>query len=239
LEEKSRDQLLKEKFNQGASSYDKQRKHVIPCLEDLYRITSDLATVTGSQPKILDLGAGTGLLTSYIHERYPRGHFTLLDLSEEMLEVARSRMNNAPENNYSENNDPNFSYIVGDYLKHDFGETYDIIVSSLSIHHLEHQDKEFLYQKIYQHLNQGGVFINADQVSGPHPANEEEYQRNWMEKIDVGSLSESEKKIILDRMKLDNPASLQDNLKWLEEIGFKDVDVYYKYYNFVVLYGMK
>ena len=234
MEEKSLDQLLKEKFNQGASSYDQQRKHVIPCLEDLYRITTDLATVTGSQVEILDLGAGTGLLTSYLHERYPQGHFTLLDLSEEMLEVARARMNND-----SLEKDSNFSFIVGDYLKNDFGRTFDIIVSSLSIHHLEHQDKEYLYRKIYQHLKPGGVFINADQVLGPHPANEEEYQRNWMEKIDVGSLSESEKKIILDRMQLDNPASLQDNLKWLEEIGFNNVDVYYKYYNFVVLYGMK
>lgn len=234
MEEKSLDQLLKEKFNQGASSYDQQRKHVIPCLEDLYRITSDLATVTGSQVEILDLGAGTGLLTSYLHERYPQGYFTLLDLSEEMLEVARARMNND-----SLKKDSNFSFIVGDYLKHDFGGTFDIVVSSLSIHHLEHQDKEFLYQKIYQHLKPEGVFINADQVLGPHPANEEEYHRNWMEKINVGSLSESEKKIILDRMQLDNPASLQDNLKWLQEIGFKDVDVYYKYYNFVVLYGMK
>ena len=142
-------------------------------------------------------------------------------------------------NNDSLEKDSNFSFIVGDYLKNDFGRTFDIIVSSLSIHHLEHQDKEFLYRKIYQHLKPGGVFINADQVLGPHPANEEEYQRNWMEKIDVGSLSESEKKIILDRMQLDNPASLPDNLEWLEEIGFKDVDVYYKYYNFVVLYGMK
>jgi tRNA (cmo5U34)-methyltransferase len=31
--------------------------------------------------------------------------------------------------------------------------------------------------------NPGGIFINADQVLGPHPANEEEYQQNWMDKI--------------------------------------------------------
>jgi tRNA (cmo5U34)-methyltransferase len=229
LEEKNLGKILKEKFNQGASSYDRQRKHVIPCLEDLYGVTSDLATSPNPKPKILDLGAGTGLLTSYLHQRYPEGCFTLLDLSEEMLQVAESRFNK----------DPNFSYIVGDYLKHDFGDEFDIIVSSLSIHHLKHSDKNFLYGKIYQHLGPGGVFINADQVLGPHPASEEEYQRNWMEKIHLGSLSESEKKIILDRMKLDNPARLQDNLKWLEEIGYRDVDVYYKYYNFVVLYGKK
>ena len=96
-----------------------------------------------------------------------------------------------------------------------------------------------LYEKVYQHLNSGGVFINADQVLGPSPANDEEYYRNWLNKIDVGSLSESEKTFIFDRMELDNPATLADNFEWLEEIGFVDVDVYYKYYNFVVIYGKK
>lgn len=229
VEEKSLDQLLKEKFSQGAEEYDQQRKHVIPCLEDLYLITTDLATVENPQPKILDLGAGTGLLTSYLHDRYPDGYFTLLDLSSEMLSIAQARSKDAP----------NFRYVVADYLKHDFEDSYDLVVSSLSIHHMEHQDKKFLYHKVYEHLNPGGVFINADQVLGPHPANEEEYQRNWMDKIEAGLLSESEKKFMYDRMKLDNPATLEDNLKWLIKSGFKDVDVYYKYYNFCILYGKR
>jgi len=229
LEEKRLDQLLKEKFSRGAEEYDQQRKHVIPCMEDLYQITSDLSTVDTPQPSILDLGAGTGLLTSYLYRRYPQGSFTLLDLSEEMLDIARARFQNAS----------NFSYVAADYLKHDFEGFFDIVISSLSIHHMEHQDKRFLYRKVYEHLNSDGIFINADQVLGPHHSNEEEYQQNWMEKIEVGSLSESEKRIIFDRMKLDNPARLEDNLKWLDEIGYMDVDVYYKYYNFVVLYGKK
>jgi tRNA (cmo5U34)-methyltransferase len=229
LEEKNHHHLLKEKFSQGAEEYDRQRTHVIPCLEELYQITSDLARAENSKPKILDLGAGTGLLTSYLHNRYPQGHFTLLDLSGEMLNIARTRFENAQ----------NFHYVVADYLKHEFEGFFDIVVSSLSIHHLKHQDKKLLYEKIYKHLNSGGVFINADQVRGPYPDNEKEYYRNWMNKIDMGSLSESDKTIIYDRMKLDNPASLADNFKWLEEIGFVDVDVYYKYYNFVVLYGKR
>lgn len=229
MKKKSLDQLLKEKFSKGAEEYDQQRKHVIPCMEDLYQVTSDLATVDTPYPKVLDLGAGTGLLTSYLYDRYPKGSFTLLDLSEEMLDIARVRFENAP----------NFSYVAADYLKYDFEGFFDVVVSSLSIHHLEHQDKKFLYHKVHDHLNPDGIFINADQVLGPHPANEEEYQQNWMDKIEVGSLSESEKRIIYDRMKLDNPAPLEDNLKWLDEIGYQDVDVYYKYYNFVVLYGKK
>jgi tRNA (cmo5U34)-methyltransferase len=220
---------LKEKFDHGADEYDRQRKHVIPCLEDLYQVISDLATVDVFNPKILDLGAGTGLLTSYLFDRCPGAQFTLIDLSEEMLNIAKWRFSHAS----------NFRYVVADYLKHDFQDFFDLVVSSLSVHHLEHQDKNFLYSKIYEHLNPGGVFINADQVLGPTPDNENEYQRNWMEKIEVGSLSESEKKIIYDRMQLDNPARLEDNIKWLKNSGFKNVDVYYKYYNFVVLCGNK
>ena len=227
--EKKHHHILKEKFSQGAEEYDRQRTHVIPCLEDLYQITSDLAVIDNTKPKILDLGAGTGLLTSYLHNKYPNGDFILLDLSEEMLNIARTRFENVP----------GFHYVVADYLKQEFEGHFDIVVSSLSIHHLEHHHKRYLYEKIYQHLNPGGVFINADQVMGPNPANEKEYYRNWLNKIDMGALSESEKSIIFDRMKLDNPASLSDNFKWLEEIGFVDVDVYYKYYNFVVLYGKR
>jgi tRNA (cmo5U34)-methyltransferase len=202
---------------------------VIPCLEDLYQITSDIANVYTPKPRILDLGAGTGLLTSYIHRKYPDGDYVLCDLSEEMLNIARTRFENHPD----------FHYVIADYLKHDFEGKFDIVVSSLSIHHLENNDKRILYKKIYQHLNSGGVFINADQVRGPSLANEEEYYRNWLNKIDMGSLSESEKTFIFDRMELDNPATLADNFKWFEEIGFVDVDVYYKYYNFVVIYGKR
>ncbi len=229
MDENNHHKLLREKFSEGAAKYDNQRKHVIPCLEDLYQITADLAIVDNLNPKILDLGAGTGLLTSYLYNKYPSGHFTLMDLSDEMLDIARSRFKN----------EENFDYIVADYLEQDFNEFFDIVVSSLSIHHLKHQDKTFLYEKIYEHLNQGGVFLNADQVRGPYPANEEEYYRNWLNKIDMGSLSESEKTIIFDRMELDNPATLAENFEWLKDIGYVDLDVYYKYYNFVVIYGKK
>ncbi len=229
MEYTNRHDVLKEKFSQGAEEYDKQRRHVIPCLEDLYRITVDLANVENPKPKILDLGAGTGLLTLHLHNKYPDGDFLLLDLSEEMLNIAKTRFKNAQ----------NFRFMVANYLKQDFKGQFDIVVSSLSIHHLEHPDKRLLYEKVYQHLNPGGVFINADQVMGPYPANEKEYYRNWLDKIDMSGLSKSDKNIILGRMELDKPASLADNFKWLEEIGFVDVDVYYKYYNFVVLYGKR
>lgn len=37
----------------------------------------------------------------------------------------------------------------------------------------------------------------------------------------------------------DKPARLLDQIKWLEEIGFSDVDILWKYYNFAVYGGLK
>lgn len=220
---------LKEKFDNNAELYDRQRRFVIPCFDDLYNVMADLAHGEAPVPKILDMGAGTGLLSLNLLKRHSNAEFTLIDLSEEMLKIAKNRFVNKA----------NFKYITGDYVKYDFEDKYDIIASSLSIHHLKHQDIEFLYNKIYGLLNQGGIFLNADQVLAPTPANESKYQENWLEKIEYKGLDEQERLSIFDRMKLDNPATLEDNLKWLKNCGFKDVDVFFKYYNFVVLYGRK
>lgn len=220
---------IKEKFSINADLYDRQRRLIIPCLDDLYTIMAEQAHSNVARPKILDLGAGTGLLTLHILNRYNNAEFTLVDISNEMLKIAKERFAGRS----------NFKYITDDYIKYDFKDKYDIICSSLSIHHLKHQDKKFLYQKIYEMLNKDGIFLNADQVLAPTKANEEEYQRNWYEKIDDKYLEKKEKELIFERMKLDNPATLENNLKWLKKAGFKDVDVFYKYYNFVVLYGKK
>lgn len=221
--------IVKERFNECAEEYDRQRRALIPHLDDIYTTVAELAVSDVPGPKILDLGAGTGLLTKQLFKRYQRAEFTLLDLSDKMLEVAKQRFDGLP----------NFHYINGNYLEHDFEDSFDIVTSSLSIHHLKHAEKKFLYDKIYSILNDDGVFINADQVLAPNPENERVYHAKWMEYIESGPLTESDKKTIFKRMELDKPATLEDNLKWLKDSRFKDVDVYYKYYTFTVIYGKK
>jgi tRNA (cmo5U34)-methyltransferase len=223
------DKSLKSKFDSGAKNYDRQRHQIIPNLDQMYSMMTELASSEIPEPKILDLGAGTGLLTNYILKKYSQGHFTLLDISNEMLNIARERFKG----------NSNFKFINGDYLEENFIEKYDIVISSLSIHHLKDHSKRIIYSKIYECLKKGGIFLNLDQVYAPSSENETIYQRNWIEKIDSKSLSSSEKEIIFDRMKHDQPATLKNNLKWLKNCGFKSVDVFYKYYNFSILYGKK
>jgi Methylase involved in ubiquinone/menaquinone biosynthesis len=220
---------IKKSFDEGAGEYDKHRRAVIPHLDELYEVTADLAHSSKEKPRVLDLGAGTGLLTEYIFKRYPQADFTLMDLSGEMLAVARERFKGQS----------NFRYVQADYVEEDFGGNYDIVISSLSIHHLSHENKEFLYRKVYTHLNKGGIFINADEVRGSTNRAEGEYQRRHDENLESQNLTEEQKSTIYKRRKLDNPATLAVTFKWFDTIGFNDVDVFYKYYEYCVVAGRK
>lgn len=220
---------IMQKFNENAGQYDSQRVKLIPCFDDFYSIPVSLLTTQSKTPAILDIGAGTGLLSSLILEKFPEATMTLIDISEKMFDVAKERLSNFP----------NINYILNDYTTYEFENEFDIIVSALSIHHLTGTEKKHLYQKIYKMLKKGGVFINADQVLGHTPYIETLYKSDWSDKIENSGLSQEELTAAYERTKLDKMSTLGDQLNWLQESGFEDVDCVYKYFNFVVLYTRK
>ena len=221
---------IKQSFDAGADQYDLQRRMVIPCFNDFYQTTIDLIPFSSSDSfRVLDLGAGTGLLTASIISVFPNVTATLMDLSEKMLEKAQER--------FSSNKKVNF--LVWDYSHSPFPEEYQVIASAMSIHHLSNDEKKLLYQRVFDALKCDGIFINADLVKGETDKTEQIYHDMWMNWIHEAGLSKHELSEIIERMQYDKPSSLSDQLQWLKEIGFQDVDCYYKYFNFAVYSGRK
>ncbi|WP_028594324.1 class I SAM-dependent methyltransferase [Paenibacillus assamensis] len=220
---------LKSQFDEAAQQYDQQRKMLIPCFDDFYRISVSLAQSATSSPNLLDLGAGTGLFSSLMMQKYPDANLTLIDLSEKMLEIAKLRFKGSTS----------VTYIVDDYTNFISPEKYDIIISGLSIHHLTDADKQTLYKNTYSHLKPGGIFINADQVLGHTPFIQSLYTTDWKDKVEASQLSRQEIDAAYERTKLDKMSPLQTQINWLQEIGFSEVDCVYKYFNFVVLFARK
>jgi len=220
---------IEEQFDRIALEYDVQRAYLVPCLEDFYGIARTLLDLDKSDPNILDMGAGTGLLTQYIYEKYPEGKYTLIDLSQEMLKVAKER--------FSLVND--VVYCMGDYCHYDYIEYYDAVISALSIHHLSDEGKQAAYNKAYERLTCGGIFINADQVLGNDEDTEALNRKHWLRLIEASPLSHEEKQMAYNRMALDQMTTLQANMEMIRNSGFRHVEVYYKYYNFAVIRGVK
>lgn len=82
---------IKKAFDAIATEYDSQREFVIPDLQQFYTTAVRAAESSVPEPAILDIGAGTGLLSALILQKFPDAHMTLLDISANMLEIARQR----------------------------------------------------------------------------------------------------------------------------------------------------
>lgn len=220
---------VKELFDANASKYDRERRHLIPCFDDFYGMALSLVESGKTRPRILDLGAGTGLFSSLVLHKYPEAQLTLIDFSEAMLEKARQRFEGMNH----------VSYIVADYSDYSFESAYDIVISSLSIHHLTHEAKQRLFAEIYRLLPAGGLFVNADQVAGNHPQNDQYYRQRWLEAIHRSGLPKEAIEASVERRKLDINARVGDQIRWMEQAGFQEVDCMYKYFDFAVFFGRK
>ena len=80
---------IKNQFNSDAKAYDSKRRIFIPCFDDYYINTTKFIAHIIEEPKnVLDLGAGTGLLTSFWYKEFPKANYVLDDISVEMLNMA-------------------------------------------------------------------------------------------------------------------------------------------------------
>jgi tRNA (cmo5U34)-methyltransferase len=202
---------------------------LIPCYDQFYGSVMELLPFeSDASIRVLDLGAGTGLLAAWVRRQFPKAALCLLDFSEAMLNQARERLGNEL-----------VEYVLGDYTTDSLNGHFDAIVSALSIHHLEHPEKQKLFPRIYDALRPGGVFINAEQVAGPTPELSARYhQVSLAEARRLGATEQmiAEAEI---RMREDRCASVEEQLGWMREAGFADADCWFKKGRFAVMSGSR
>lgn len=181
--------------------------------------------------RVLDLGAGSGLLSRILAAHLPIRDVHLVDVSEKMLSQAAS---------HGVFSSLNLTTSVLDLSRPEqLSGSYDAIVSSLAIHHLTQLEKQQLYQHLPRLLKPGGVFLNADQVLGPTPELENKYRLHWRATVEKSPISQGDLDAALDRMRADKMDTLELQLDALRSAGLVNVDCWYKNYSFCVFGGEK
>lgn len=223
---------VKDHFEEEAKEFDELILKLIPHYKQMINaLVSSIPFKNTNSFKVIDLGCGTGTITKSLKEKFENADITCLDLAENMIKIAKIKLNDYD----------NIKYVTGDFYAFDFPEKYDVIVSSLALHHLgTDDDKKRFYRKIYNALNHGGVFLNADVILGSNEYLNDLYIARWKEFMNRSiSIEEIEEKWIPASRDEDHPAKLVDQINWLCEIGFKYVDVIWKYYGVAVYGGFK
>jgi len=219
-----------EQFDIVAKKYDENRKCFIPCYDDFYKRSVSLLKIYNEKFKnIVDLGAGTGILTKEIYELYNNAHFTLIDTSPNMLNIAKERFKGLN----------NFEFIENNYVENIPINNYDLICSALSIHHLDNNKKVKLYKNIYSILDQGGCFINLDQFIGASETINNLYNVWWHNYINNSGINYQDKMAWIERSKLDKENTVKETIKILEESGFGQVDCIFNFMKFGVIIAIK
>ena len=134
-------------------AYDDTIRRFIPGYEEMLRLAA--ATLAPLRPElVIDLGAGTGALSEAILEHGHAAAVELIDVDDEMLAQARTRLAR-----------------FGDRVRlrrqsfRDPLPACDGVAASLALHHVPTLgEKQAVYANIREALRPGGMFVNADAV---------------------------------------------------------------------------
>jgi tRNA (cmo5U34)-methyltransferase len=220
-------------FDAAAQDYDRTRRQLIPCFDDFYQTVIERLPFAGCEaPRVLDLGAGTGLLAAGILAAHPSVDVTLVDVAEAMLAQARTRLFRAAEAGRAH-------FLVSDLAKLELPGSFDAVVSALAIHHLEAASKRDLFVRVRRALRPGGLFLNADQIRGSTPRLEAIHKAAWLAQVKERGVSPKDLFAAQERMEFDRTDTLEAQLAWLKDAGFCDVGCYFQHYMFAVFGGFK
>jgi len=198
-----------------ASRYIAQIADAIPHRTEGEAVLLELLPITTRT--VLDLGTGDGRIAALVNAYLPKAAVVATDFSETMLEKARGR--------FQEN--PNVEVRHLDFQNPLTGlGSFDAVVSSFAIHHVEDPRKQSLCAEIFELLNPGGVFLNLEHVSSPTEHLHDVFLAS------MGMNRDTE-----DKSNRCSPVELQ--LRWVREIGFEDVECYWKWRELALLGGVR
>ncbi len=139
--------------------WDLQQERHVPDREARFAaITETLATVAGPEPRVLDLGCGTGSLTERVLRRLPRAKVVAVDFDTVTLAIGRAGLGSLGGR---------LTWVETD-LREPHWETalppgrFDAAVSTTALHWLTGAQLARVYGVLGRRIRRGGIFLNGD-----------------------------------------------------------------------------
>ncbi|MDH5561714.1 MAG: methyltransferase domain-containing protein [Deltaproteobacteria bacterium] len=225
--------------------YLKSIRKAIPFAKEQIDVMRSLITATNKPLKnIMDIGCGDGILGAAVLNDHPEAKAYFTDFAPEMLQTAHDRLKKT---------DYEYEILLSDYsspswLRPFSKLKFDVIISGFSIHHQPDERKKILYNEIYGLLVSGGIFINIEHVASTSEFGRKLHLEKFIDSMFQENASTQDGKTRQDMTneyqeradrELNVLALVEDQCEWLRDIGFVDVDCYFKYFELSVFAGIK
>ena len=194
--------------------------------------------------RALDLGVGSGAFSKRLLEKYPNAELVAIDGAASMLDLAKSRIGELVQR---------VEWILSDFrmipttiLRPD---TFDVVISSYALHHLNAQEKLAVVKSVVQAIKPSGWFLNADIVRAEAPDVEQRIQEIRVKDVTDRAPAQDKRfycteatRQFLDNLEAteqDQPQTLDRDISILHESGILNVEVFWKEYREAVIGGSK
>jgi tRNA (cmo5U34)-methyltransferase len=227
-----------------AAAFLNERSLLIPDRQRQLEVLLRVLRFAPEEPRrVLDLGAGDAILLATVLEAFPQARGVAVDFSPLMLDQARQRLARFGPRAVTVEAD-----LQAPAWKGAVPGPFDAVVSGFAIHHLTHQRKRALYREVFDLLPEGGVFLNAEHVASPTPRIEHMFDDAMTEHLFLRRKERGEDvtREQVHRAFLERPdraanilAPVEEQCQWLRDIGFREVDCFWKYFELALFGGIR
>lgn len=222
------------KDKQIAENFDEHVRQSVPLYDEIQRMVSELSWYfVRDNDNVLDLGVSTGTTIKTIHRNLPRHKvvYNGIDESQEMLNIAKT----------------NLSFISNKLFKHDLNEglpneihNISLAISLFTLQFIRVEKRVELLRNIHRALRKKGCLIIVEKIVGNDANTNEMFsdlyhdmkRRNGLTAQDNVRKASSLRGVM-------QPISLAENETNLINAGFHDIDLIFKWYNFVGIIAIK
>lgn len=225
-------------FNREVTAvFDDMVSRSVPFYGEMQRMTAELA-VDFAMPgtNVYDLGCSTCNPFLGINQLMTPGtdvRFVGVDSSEDMLAKAKKKLD-AAKFNFP------LTLELGDLNKGVAIDNASVVLLVLTLQFIRPLYRERLIRSIYEGLGENGCFIAIEKVLSENSTFNRLFIKHYYELKRRNGYSEME--ISQKREALENvlvPYRLEENRELLLQAGFRQVDVFFKWYNFCGIIAIK
>jgi tRNA (cmo5U34)-methyltransferase len=182
---------------------------------------------------VVELASGEGRLSHAVLDAFPQATLLALDYEASMQQETASRI--AAFN--ARGSVAGFDMLRDDW--YGLLDGADVVVSSLCIHHLDGAGKQRLFGAVQRHLSERGAFLIADLVMPVRAQVRELFAATWDGMAEAASIDLYDRRDIFEQFvrehwnyyrypdDFDKPSPLADQLVWLRQAGFAQVDAFW------------